>query len=39
VRDGGADAVLTASIFHFSEHTLSEAQELLAEDEIVVRPV
>ena len=39
VRDGRADAVLAASIFHFSEHTIAEAKELLAEAGIVVRPV
>lgn len=39
VRDGGADAVLAASIFHFAEHTVAEAKELMAEAGIVVRPV
>jgi imidazole glycerol-phosphate synthase subunit HisF len=26
VVDGGADAVLAASIFHFGEHTVAEAK-------------
>ena len=28
--EGGADAVLAASIFHFGEHTVREAKEHLA---------
>jgi cyclase len=39
VRDGGADAVLAASIFHFAEHSIAEAKELIADAGIVVRPV
>jgi imidazole glycerol-phosphate synthase subunit HisF len=39
VRDGGADAVLAASIFHFGEHTIREAKELMAAHGITVRPV
>ena len=39
VRDGGADAVLAASIFHFAEHTVADAKHLLHEAGIVVRPV
>ena len=29
VVDGGADAVLAASIFHFGEHTVAEAKAVL----------
>ena len=39
VLDGGADAVLAASIFHFGEHTVREAKELMASRGISVRPV
>jgi cyclase len=38
-RDGHADAVLAASIFHFAEHTVAEAKERMAQAGIVVRPV
>jgi len=38
VIEGGADAVLAASIFHFGEHTVAEAKEHLAAAGIVVRP-
>ncbi len=38
VRDGGADAVLAASIFHFGEHTVAEAKEAMSAAGIVVRP-
>jgi cyclase len=38
VLDGGADAVLAASIFHFGQHTVREAKELLASRGITVRP-
>ena len=37
VRDGGADAVLAASIFHFGEYSLAEAKRALAEAGIEVR--
>jgi len=37
VRDGGADAVLAASIFHFGEHSVSEAKEAMAAAGIEVR--
>ena len=30
VTEGGADAVLAASIFHFGEHTVAEAKQVLA---------
>ena len=39
VLDGGADAVLAASIFHFGQHTVREAKELMAARGINVRPV
>jgi len=37
-RDGGADAVLAASIFHFGEHTVAEAKGHLAAAGLSVRP-
>lgn len=37
ILQGGADAVLAASIFHFGEHTVSEAKLLLARHNIEVR--
>ena len=39
VVEGGADAVLAASIFHFGEHTIAEAKEALARAGVIVRPV
>ncbi|MGV3759040.1 MAG: imidazole glycerol phosphate synthase subunit HisF [Actinomycetota bacterium] len=39
VTDGGADAVLAASIFHFGEHTIAEAKAAMAAAGITVRPV
>jgi cyclase len=38
VLEGGADAVLAASIFHFGQHTVREAKELMAARGINVRP-
>jgi cyclase len=38
VLDGGADAVLAASIFHFGEHTVGEAKAVMAAAGITVRP-
>jgi len=38
VTEGHADAVLAASIFHFGEHTIAEAKELMAERGVTVRP-
>jgi len=38
VTIGGADAVLAASIFHFGEHTVAEAKEVMAASGITVRP-
>jgi imidazole glycerol-phosphate synthase subunit HisF len=39
VLEGGADAVLAASIFHFGEHTVAEAKQVLAARGVSVRPV
>lgn len=35
---GNADAVLAASIFHFGQHTVSEAKDYLASRNILIRP-
>ncbi len=37
VVEGGADAVLAASIFHFGQHNVPEAKNFMAEKGIVVR--
>ncbi len=37
VTEGGADAVLAASIFHFGEHTIEEAKRAMAERGVEVR--
>jgi cyclase len=37
VTQGGADAVLAASIFHFGEYTVPEAKAYMAERGIEVR--
>ncbi len=37
LRNGGADAVLAASIFHFREYSVEEAKAFLAEEGITVR--
>ena len=37
VQQGGADAVLAASIFHYGEHTVGEAKALMAARGIAVR--
>ncbi len=39
VTDGGADAVLAASIFHFGQHTVGEAKALMIDRGITVRPI
>lgn len=39
VRDGGASAVLAASIFHFGTYTIKDAKEAMAEAGVAVRPV
>jgi cyclase len=38
VTDGGADAVLAASIFHFREHSVADAKRHMAAAGIPVRP-
>ncbi|MAT66199.1 MAG: imidazole glycerol phosphate synthase subunit HisF [Gammaproteobacteria bacterium] len=37
IREGHADAVLAASIFHFGQHSIHEAKELMAREGIEVR--
>ena len=37
--EGGADAVLAASIFHFGEHSIRQAKEHMAARGVTVRPV
>ena len=37
--EGGADAALAASIFHYREFTIRQAKEYLAEHGVAVRPV
>tara|TARA_B100000795_G_scaffold259641_1_gene234792 strand:- start:859 stop:1617 length:759 start_codon:yes stop_codon:yes gene_type:complete len=37
VKDGGADAVLAASIFHYGEFTIKEAKQYMAKNTIEVR--
>jgi len=37
VKEGGADAVLAASIFHFGEFTVQEAKQFMADQGITVR--
>ena len=37
ILDGGADAVLAASIFHFGEYTIPEAKSYLADQGVEVR--
>jgi cyclase len=39
IIDGGADAVLAASIFHYGRHTIAEAKALLATHGVTVRPI
>jgi imidazole glycerol-phosphate synthase subunit HisF len=36
--EGGADAVLAASIFHYGHHTVAEAKAYMAERGVTVRP-
>ncbi len=38
LTEGGADAVLAASIFHYREHTVAEAKEYLRRHGVTVRP-
>ncbi|MFN4264116.1 MAG: HisA/HisF-related TIM barrel protein, partial [Aquabacterium sp.] len=37
VQQGGADAVLAASIFHYGEYTVAQAKALMAQRGIPVR--
>ena len=37
--EGGADAVLAASIFHFGQHTVAEAKAAMTAAGVQVRPV
>ncbi|WP_298846277.1 HisA/HisF-related TIM barrel protein, partial [uncultured Salinicola sp.] len=37
VKEGGADAVLAASIFHFGEYTIPDAKRYMAEHGIEMR--
>lgn len=37
VKQGGADAVLAASIFHFGEYTVQQAKQFMAQQDIEVR--
>jgi cyclase len=37
LQEGGADAALAASIFHFQEYTIQQAREYLAEHGVPVR--
>jgi imidazole glycerol-phosphate synthase subunit HisF len=39
VIEGGADAVLAASIFHFGEHSVAEAKDALTAAGVIVRPI
>jgi cyclase len=39
VIEGGADAVLAASVFHFGEYSVAEAKEALQRAGVIVRPV
>jgi cyclase len=39
ITEGGATGVLAASIFHFGEHTIAEAKQVMAAAGITVRPV
>ena len=38
IVEGGADAVLAASIFHFREHTIADAKAAMAAAGVTVRP-
>jgi cyclase len=39
VIEGGADAVLAASIFHFGQYSIAEAKEVMASAGVRVRPI
>ena len=38
IVQGGADAVLAASIFHFGEFTVAQAKQYMLDAGIIVRP-
>ena len=38
-KQGGADAVLAASILHFGEHTIADAKQAMAQAGLLVRPI
>ena len=38
LQNGGADAVLAASIFHFGEYTVGDVKRFLAQRGVPVRP-
>ena len=38
VTEGGATGVLAASIFHFGEHTVAEAKQVMTAHGVRVRP-
>ena len=38
VRDGGATAVLAASIFHFGTYSIAETKDYMAAQGVAVRP-
>jgi len=37
IKQGGADAVLAASIFHFGEYTVQQAKQFMAQQGVEVR--
>jgi len=37
VKEGGADAVLAASIFHYGEYTVKQAKDYMAQHGIEIR--
>ncbi|HSR53150.1 MAG TPA: imidazole glycerol phosphate synthase subunit HisF [Acidobacteriota bacterium] len=39
LRDGKADAVLAASIFHYGKHSIAEVKKYLADHGIPIRPI
>ena len=39
ITEGGADAVLAATIFHFGHHSIAEAKAVIADAGVQVRPV
>jgi cyclase len=39
LRDGNADAVLAASIFHFREYSVEEAKSFLLDADLPIRPI